>query len=666
MKSISRLIGSNVKGTFEKFLFKKPASENPIRDVSNKIEEESERGDKVTNIERVFFYEIWIIKLCAGFMFQNNLIFAIMYRIIIMLLSIAITPIEYPQKSSDVPKSAWENVKIFWSMYKICGNAIIIGSLITGYKYHNLITILLRKQLDVKLVHGESKRSVKRKSSSSNSSFNRLRQIPFLNRKAGQWPESSDDHSYISGYHTRQMSRIKLLRIILMSFFVVGAMLTLFRDEASLYVRAKLGAKARAAAILNTTLSSPKNSTITTLVSAVNDTIVLPNKSASFTLWQLWSTTLYEYGFSTANILRLLLKLTVYVVQNILHTSQLYGSIFVSLIITSTLCDMLTNFCTPIITSQTAHSPTDSAPKPVLNSYLDRQGYHVSRAASQVPLLLSSSPSSSATSSTAGNNNTDNNNNNSENTNNIIESYKPEITTCPSREDSGVFIVGDKQQQIAMSEASYYSPRQVSRDPIILINLLIHMRDVLVALKAAMSMDYLMVLVIDTGRMMFTFCIFSAFVVTNRRITLIVALAEFGRTSLGLLITRLGYYWLHNIVRNLKRQISERKFLTDETSIKRRLGEKESIYRVTSGLDSKEIVSAGQQSQDFWCTRQESIAIYRLSSEIEELWPTEWYTPDIKSYISQIFFVITFVATLQQLVEASAKVDEGKIAYYHN
>lgn len=251
--------------------------------------------------------------------------------------------------------------------------------------------------------------------------------------------------------------------------------------------------------------------------------------------------------------------------------------------------------------------------------------------------------------------------------------------------------------------------------------LLIQVRDALVALRAAMSLDYLVVLVFDMSRLMAAFCLFSAFISTDRVGLVVLLFIEYFRIVIGILLTRLGYHDLHAQVRRIRvaneRQLIElaasannvafgagstldhgdqpkqayklaldarRKqrqqqqqpleesiqtqgYLNSSTSVSS--ASSTSLTSVTSvsyyplnnsnkynnNLDTAnatcQILAAGLIS------RTEATTAYRLAREIEELWPTTWYTPDLRSYVSQNVFVFTFVATLQQLVEASAKVE---------
>lgn len=519
-----------------------------------------------TSVERVFKFEILIIKLCAGFTFQAHTRpkLALLYRIVVQSLTAVFRAVDYPQDSGDIPKSTRENLRIFYSMYSIASVAIVLGSLATGLKYHNLIAILTRKQFDPRLLgpsdHPSSSlmhspnSSIKSLSSSLLSSASSL----ILHRRSIDRTTASNQlRSSPETQRHRPMSRIRLLRILMLAYVLVSSLMTLFREKAPIYIKTRLAAKARAMAVAEA-LGYFGLNTSTSASSEMDRIETAP--------------------FEGTTLIRFVVELAFCIVRNVFSTAQVYGSICVSLMLLAVFSDMLANNCNEELIGAK------------LNFIVEAQKRSSGETSSQLQ-LLQSSDSSDRSDATSGR----------------------------------------------------FEPKKSSKRASEMTDLLIHMRDALIVLRYAMSLDYLMLMVFDTSRLMFIFCIFSAFVASKRRVTALVAVVEFLRVCSGALMCLLGYYWLHNNVRQFKRQITEKNYLNDARFCRKYIG---------SSIEEKSSVQMSKFN------RHENIILIRLATEIENLWPTDWYEPDICSYIAQIFFVVTFVATLQQLVEAGDRVEQ--------
>lgn len=178
------------------------------------------------------------------------------------------------------------------------------------------------------------------------------------------------------------------------------------------------------------------------------------------------------------------------------------------------------------------------------------------------------------------------------------------------------------------------------RSPLLTTDLLIQLRDVLITLRCAMSFGYLIILLFDLSRLMTTFNLINTAVSSKSFVSIVLMTLEFLLVTFSMILTRIGYHWLHSEVKKLKRYIDERNY-----------------------LERNKHFIADQRRIDLEKRRQsrvsqpEKITIHRLAEDIESLWPTDWFKPDFESYFTQNIIVITLVATLQQLVEASGKGD---------
>lgn len=138
---------------------------------------------------------------------------------------------------------------------------------------------------------------------------------------------------------------------------------------------------------------------------------------------------------------------------------------------------------------------------------------------------------------------------------------------------------------------------------------------------------------------MLVFCFFTTFVCKVYVEWIALFVAEFFRINSSMIILRLGYHWLHSQARYLKQAIIERELHNPYERDQSYTSQRSEFS--TNGSDS----------------RQDALQIVKLATEIEDLWPTYWYAPNIRSLITQNLFVITFVATLEQLVKASRKIN---------
>lgn len=227
-------------------------------------------------------------------------------------------------------------------------------------------------------------------------------------------------------------------------------------------------------------------------------------------------------------------------------------------------------------------------------------------------------------------------------------------SSAHSREDeleSVDELLGAHKYQIQSNQSPSRPPNRVS-NTLLTTEILIQARDVLIVLRCIMSLDYLLILILDLIRLMNVFCLFNAAVANGKYVSMILIILEYVRISLGMTLARLGYHWLHLEVRELKQLIDEKSLLNSRHHNDEH--DKFHSSNHSSGGSNRHDKMDDNLSH---ISHSEKITVYRLASDIETLWPTDWFTPDLKGYLKNNIFVITFVATLLQLVEASSKVE---------
>lgn len=178
-------------------------------------------------------------------------------------------------------------------------------------------------------------------------------------------------------------------------------------------------------------------------------------------------------------------------------------------------------------------------------------------------------------------------------------------------------------------------PKRRSRSTLLTTELLVQIRDVLIVLRCTNSLNYLGALIYDLTRIGTIFCLFYTAIQTDSFDTVLSLFLQYILVAFSMALTGLGYHWLHQEVLNLRRFIDERNLL--EYSAGSEVGRR--YYFVGDSLISQ----------------PERITTCRLADDIGKLWPTDWFTPDFKSYLKSNILVITLVATLQQLVEAGMR-----------
>lgn len=568
--------------------------------------------EKYTSIGGVFRYEIAFIKLCAGLLLDTHKLISIAYRVSVMILTRYLAFkyfIVYPQQSDAISKEAWHNINIFWATCHITSFIILFGLLATGIRNQKLLTIILNKRFDKRYLtpgdlfetqHPRAPLSVQPSaalssaSSSSNSGSNSelvRDSLPLANwtGRRHRLPSHADpttvvanatdtlnyQHSHYEYLFTR-VSRIKLLRFLLLLNLLLATLSAFLRDELSRNYKPK---KSPPQARRNATISA------TNVNSGTHQVNLVPGTS-SFTTSGANNTQLTAGDFVDTLSLEQLLSLTfsrpaaalgrflLHFVNASLNVNQIYGQIYVVLMVTVVLTDMLKNSASRDIIMSESFKPDTG------------QQYN---------------------------------------------SYKLEPADRNQKHQSNTNHTTIKQER-AKSHM-----RRIAHKPMLTTELLIQVRDVLMALRIAMSLDYLMLMLFDMSRLMNTFCIFTAFISSDRITTALLVFCEYLRIVFSASITRLGYHWLHTEARKL-RLICECKIL--EMAV--------NAHRQNSQQSSAPMSDI---------SRAELTTTFRLTREIENMWPTDWFTPDLKSYVADNFFVITSVATLQQLVEASAKAE---------
>lgn len=555
---------------------------------------------RLTSIGQVCEFELNALKLCGGFVFEQNLnrYLSFGYKIGLIALTryfVSNSLDVYDRISSD-SKTSQQNLKLFWTFHRVASLSCLIASTVSALRHRNLISILLRKRLDARYFEGPpwaastgpvqpATKGDKRASRPEVNALSHLglRLSPLARSQARlKWELRASAATIV------RVPRLRLARYLILAYLAICGLTATLRGE---YERAYNERRPALVERNNTTLLLDRSSDVVAAAGSVWPARGQPPATpfgppdlrlgsvASWLAGQLLGLGMEAVRLSP----RLLLKL----LHALLELSQWMGQPMIALYITAILSDLL-------------------------------------RRAAEQELAAARSSSRAA----------------------------------PA--DGAALQLGDGSGP----------PAQAATPLIKTTDLLIQTRDVLIALRSAMSLNYLFIQVLDMSRLMAVFSLFTALIAADQYDWLGLLLADYLRLILGILLARIGYHWLHSEARQLC-FISEQRLIEGAIAAQ---SPNESpappAKQPAAAADSANSSGAprqpaNEQSRRTQEARQlhnqvarlEAGTNFRLAREIEHLWPTDWFTPDLQSYVSQNFFVITVVATLQQLVEASAKVE---------
>lgn len=696
-----------------------------------------------TTIGQTFNLELMFIKICGGFMFDTGSSYInILYRFCIIVFTRFLNfrhHSKYPKEFESFSKAAWQNVRLFWFSYHFISHVTVFVCLLTGIRYHNLVSVILKKRFDIKYLdvdmsvevaatgrdessgspsnpisvaggasmgnrdsstgaaapceynnknnnlNYDKEASVSKSPTitvmeSGNENGNRTtttsnsvpvsvggnQDVTFINQNI-----RNDNKNSRATTKSRNL-RVKMVRNFLIANILLTTLSSFLRDQT--YSRFQsIASQQNSTTSSNDELSSPipnfiapifirvplryfrQNQSPTSLGTGNTSN----NRTSRRTSLQRWyynkrqhlkhqfnsTDWIKRFGLSKwleANFLPPIVPRTILIlgyilfafIEAALNINQTYGQLFIVLMVTATITDMLNYSC-------------------------HHDGLISRKELDQI------------------------------NSNKHDDRYK--ITGAPQNgediEVGGDEMVREKEEEEeeeeekAKAEAEVEGPARShllersgrpKRKPLLTTELLVQARDVLIVLRCTMGLDYLMLLIFELARLMSIFCMFNAAITTGRVDAILLICIDYISIAFSMSLTRLGYHWLHDQVRKLKRMVDETTLLMNTSA---NTSENEKTTTLNNSTYSNKNNNNNQTSNNSSASikdhsdplfvddnitsisQSEMITTYRLADHIEGLWPTDWFTPDLKGYLKHNIFVITFVATLQQLVEAASRFE---------
>lgn len=216
-----------------------------------------------------------------------------------------------------------------------------------------------------------------------------------------------------------------------------------------------------------------------------------------------------------------------------------------------------------------------------------------------------------------------------------------------------------KTNQYRRLSQSHSPPLMSATELLPTTEVLIQIRDVLIALKQAVGLDYLVIQTYDISQLIVLVGSILAISLSDKAGWAMVFTYEYLKVVTSIIMTRISYQWLHNEARKIRLTYEQILLDTDiETRSPMTLAADEDLdgrfncgTRPSRASLSREASFQRQElDEQRHISKIEAITNCRLAREIESLWPTDWFLPDMKSCLSLNLLVVTFVATLQQLV----------------
>jgi hypothetical protein len=642
-------------------------------------------ANQFTSIERTCWLLIFMSKLMGGYLFEcrRHRALTIAYRVALTLATKYLrfkffTPtLQFYDES--MPKTLAVNINIFTVLYMAAVVIANVTTIYTSWRYHNIITLVMKKRLDKRymiplgeqmartvesLAKAELEREQQRaKSSRRPSDIGRVTAAgrlklssawDFLSALAKSWRKSATTASAATADFWRrfatgnQLLRLlsvtsctTMVRFMIVTFVFETAVLSLLREEYGNHLIARrlivgsLNNQTSAFVAAATTTSSTdaaQYQQLANIMSSQADFLTATNDSSQPLRLSARRHIGYIRDYYRMDATRLIWLYSthlagffgLHLILSALDFFQLHSHVGLGLLITACMTDML-------------------------NRVREQNAWVV--AASEVSVASGGGLSGQL-------------------------SRRPSrwLTADWSRADDSCRTSLESLSTSSTPIASSASGTTVSPPPVVIQTneLLLQVRDVLTALRPALSLDYLVLTIYNLSVLVSLFGFFCVFMTTQQRTWTVITGLQCIRIVLALVLMRVTYHLLHSTARDIKitnqqKLVASSLSMSSSTGRAAAAGHRKQPLDDQTPADSRRHLSASQQTQGahqsettngHCCTesRIEIITNYRLAKEIEQIWPTDWFVPDMKSCLTQNFYVITLVATLQQLVEVRGQI----------
>lgn len=604
---------------------------------------------RLISVEEIFQFELLFAKICAGYQFEWQHLppalrqwLAPIYRIAIVLLTRYLTPKHFMTPpylfQETLGQAAMQNYKVFYYACQAIGSLMVFVNILTGFKSHELLSVLLKKRFNgdylarrIENTRSSDGHEVRRSALEARPRYP-VFGWPLTNIVVGRQSKHStvrEDANYErnNDYNDDDGEIGQSLVCLVPGSFAyvsIARWLMVVSLVAAIYsVHVHSGFQENID-LVGATIATTRADTNTTenssgrlmaagagAAAATNVLVGSPDETRLSALEQ----TRFLSGLAANSLIAL--------VQASLNFCQIYGQIFVALLITSSIADVLRY----------------SVAFDELASAADCGGGSGDKQTRSPNIFKVQEPESSSA-------------------NRIVRKGHTTISaSISSISGSG----GGAAAAAAAGSSSSVKVMHQHNEHLLTTRVLLQAREVLLVIRHAVNTEYLFVLLFDLARFGAIFCLLdeSIFNLESNRKMLPLIGANFAQVIMSILLTRIGYSWLHYEVTRLIHNLDKSTVLADEdipTKNNKRLAPKRSPQQSATHKHEPE-TEVGSATQPSGFRKQNRTTALRLAQEVMTIWPTDWYTPDYKSCIEQVIYVLTFVATFHQIAEASFRVD---------
>lgn len=593
---------------------------------------------QTTSIEEIFHYELTFIKLCGGYLFERcSLTLRIFYQVSIILMTkfFATNYYSIDTKSAEpIHRASLQNVRLFRITYLVVSAAIVLVNFFTAFKYNRLLLVILKKRLDKRYLNGDfahiqnnalSIHTRAQFDGSTVTTSNGLTQTD-ADKRDMEEPTSTivtvenvvvvhdadkikeiqpkRPSSFAKARRVRMVSTLLIVNVLSNAFASYLRYNSLDRPMLPGQITSKQSSQPGPITIEST------SSTSTTKPSLANNTQLTNGNSIESALTTIMAPLERQVDNSLPNSpLKLADSTPDDQERSSLHETLMLVYRWQSLFTASGFC------CKTV--RRAAHQALLQLGKLIYEFV--RAALNINQTYGQIYIVF------------------------------MIVATLTDMLSYSRFHDA---LIEDERfnriSDIHPSRLNRYHPgqskatnfsgnckKQSQRTRLLTNELLVQIRDVLIVIRYTSSLNYLGILIFDLTRIGSVFCQFYTAISTESLMSIILLFIQYVLIAFNMSLTGLGYHWLHGEVCNLRRFIDERNLVG------------------CSGANK-----AGEEYHEqnsYGLSQSERITTCRLADDISNLWPTDWFTPDFRSYLKNNILIITLVATLQQLVEAGVK-----------
>lgn len=570
------------------------------------------------------------LRWSGGLFFKDLKLCTLMYRFCFCIL---IRVFQHTRGNISIEKH--EALHFYYYVYQWATDLRLALVFAIEYKYHDLLMVILSKRLDKRYFGCEQATDVSGPMPISRESFRALLAMlrSFGLKLIGRRPATFDPKVRI-----KRTDLIRMMMFVTTGLIIVRNLVSVtYETETNQVYQKKNDQEYWIAEFLQSELSSGSSASINTsskIFANLSNDITSLNTNFRNTkdarinnnttiynmpIGNMTQSTSLSNSYRQSKVITWFKSFAVFSISNLIYCTvygQLYGQIFLYVLITAATCDILTSGY---------HHDLECWSK--TRSKIDK------RVKIQQKAQQSSSDQSSTSAAT-------------------LSSSSSSTSTKRMRQSS---TGSGNKPAIGISVA-------IRRGPLLTTKLLIQIRDIMIVLRSSMSLMYLITYFGDIFRLIWMIYTLT----TTQGGTRSVTAMDFTILVFNMFTTRIGHYLLHREVHHINQHLHDSRFikrrLRTQFSTRSKHHNSNMDYETTMNKLTKKTInwSKGQNQQQYqqdantmYISETEMMTIDRLAHDICNIGPTDWFEPDMINVLNGVIFAVTFVGTIQQLMSVS-------------